>query len=106
MAASFKIVRGIKTNRVRGARSGARRRDPSPQRAINRGASWTVISISIPVEMLLAIDAEAERRGISRSWYMSSVSLAACGACTICGAIDPAPHDHVKHGLPMIGAKL
>jgi hypothetical protein len=68
----------VKTNRVRGAHARPRGAfDPSPQRAkLQRqrtrkaGELWTVISISIRVDDLLAVDRIAERLGMSRSMLL------------------------------------
>lgn len=80
---TFQIVRGVTTNRVREAN--AKIVDASPQRARHRyytadertrGKVYTTICIAIPVEDLIAIDAEAGRLGVSRSQYLRDAARA------------------------------
>lgn len=81
-----KIVRGAKTNRVkvgRSRRSIARIHETSPQRAKARYAKdpsirdrlYVVISISLPVDELVAIDAVSERINMNRSAYLRHAAL-------------------------------
>lgn len=76
MASTFKILRGVTTNRVRALP--ARKVNPSPQAALRayrhdptlRGKDYTVISIGLPVEDLHAIDLAAAELGMSRSHFV------------------------------------
>lgn len=85
MASTWKIVRGVKTNKVRGDRRGRPRGprrtvDVSPQRAKrqhSQGAEdlWTQICISVRVADLREIDDRADALGLSRSAYLVRVGL-------------------------------
>lgn len=82
MPASFRIVRGIKQNRVKRVKWREGKYDRSPQRAKLRrnqaapGASWTAISVCLPVDALIAIDARADEMNMSRSAYLVWRALA------------------------------
>ena len=86
MASTWQITHGVKSNRVREMRGGARVRgvrrvlDPSPQRAKRQSSDggavvWTVVSVSVRADDLRTIDARADELGVSRSAYLVRAGL-------------------------------